>query len=72
LQKERKANPPRRIETRPLQLQSTGVGVVVGLAVLLMLVVMLWWWRESDPVVSELGLRPQAEQIESVETDLRG
>jgi cytoskeletal protein RodZ len=35
----------KRIETRPLQLQSTGLGVVVGLAVLLLLVVALWWWQ---------------------------
>jgi len=37
--------PPRRIETRPLQLQSTGKGVVIGLAVLLLLILVLWWWR---------------------------
>ncbi len=36
---------PRRIETRPLQLQRTGLGVVIGLTVLLLLVLALWWWR---------------------------
>ena len=35
----------KRVTTRPLQLQHTGIGVVVGLAVLLVLVVALWWWQ---------------------------
>ena len=35
----------KRIETRPLQLQRTGLGVVIGLAVLLLLVVVLWLWQ---------------------------
>lgn len=35
----------KRIETKPLQLQRTGLGVVVGLCVLLLLTVALWWWR---------------------------
>ena len=38
----------KRIETRPLQLQHTGVGVAIGLGVLLLLVIVLWWWR-GDP-----------------------
>lgn len=33
------------IRTRPLQLQRTGVGVIVGLTVLLLLVLGLWWWQ---------------------------
>jgi cytoskeleton protein RodZ len=41
------AQPEKRIETRPLQLQRTGLGVVIGLAVLLLLVVALWWWQEG-------------------------
>tara|TARA_B100001540_G_scaffold263052_1_gene242679 strand:+ start:2192 stop:2683 length:492 start_codon:yes stop_codon:yes gene_type:complete len=36
---------PRRIQTRPLQLQRTGLGVVTGLVVLLLLVFLLWWWQ---------------------------
>ncbi|NQX87531.1 MAG: helix-turn-helix domain-containing protein [Halioglobus sp.] len=36
-----------RIETRPLQLQRTGLGVVIGLGVLLLLVVGLWWWGQG-------------------------
>ncbi len=35
----------RRVHTRPLQLQHTGRGVVVGLAVLFVLVLTLWWLR---------------------------
>ena len=35
----------KRIETRPLQLQRTGLGVVIGLAVLFLLVVVLWLWQ---------------------------
>lgn len=34
-----------RVETRPLQLQATGVGVVVGLTALVVLLVLLWWWQ---------------------------
>jgi cytoskeletal protein RodZ len=36
---------PRKIRTRPLQLQHTGVAVVVGLLLLALLVVAIWWWR---------------------------
>ena len=39
---------PRRIETRPLQLQRTGLGVVIGLGVLLVLVLALWWWNAAN------------------------
>ena len=31
----------------PLQLQKTGLGVVVGLGSLLILIVALWWWQGS-------------------------
>ena len=33
----------KRVETRPLQLQRTGLGVVIGLSVLFLLVMALWW-----------------------------
>lgn len=35
---------------RPLQLQRTGLGVVIGLGVLLLLVLALWWWEKSENV----------------------
>jgi len=35
----------RRVARRPLQLQRTGTGVVIGLAVLLLVVLALWWWE---------------------------
>lgn len=38
----------RRVERRPLQLQRTGTGVVVGLSVLALLVAALWWWRGAN------------------------
>jgi cytoskeleton protein RodZ len=38
-------NGQKRVETRPLQLQQTGVGVVIGLTVLALLVLGLWWWQ---------------------------
>ncbi len=48
----------KRIETKPLQLQRTGLGVVIGLGVLLLLVLALWWWEqgrggESLPLLNE-------------------
>ena len=38
----------RRVETMPLQLQRTGLGVVIGLSVLFLLVVALWWWGKGE------------------------
>jgi cytoskeleton protein RodZ len=40
---------PAQLQKRPppLQLQRTGLGVVIGLGVLLLLVVALWWWEEG-------------------------
>lgn len=42
----------KRIETRSLQLQSTGLGVVVGLATLLLLFFVLWWWSGKGQAVA--------------------
>ncbi len=36
---------PKPVRTRPLQLQHTGLGVVVGLLLLVLLVLVVWWWR---------------------------
>ena len=47
-QRELRCEEKKRVETKSLQLQSTGVGVVVGLVVLLILFAGLWWWQGSD------------------------
>ena len=44
-----------RADTRPPQLQRTGVGVVVSLAFLLLLVVALWWWQGGGRTAAETG-----------------
>ena len=49
----------KRKDTRPLQLQRTGLGVVIGLGVLLLLVVLLWWSRAIVPsclCLSRIGM----------------
>jgi cytoskeleton protein RodZ len=46
----------RRIQTRPLQLQSTGLGVVIGLSILVLLMAVLWWWRGAEePALGRLN-----------------
>lgn len=45
----------KRVQSRPVQLQRTGIGVVTGLAVLTLLVAALWWWEEGR----EAGLTPE-------------
>ena len=46
---------PRRMQSRPLQLQRTGFGVIVGLVVLGLLVFALWWWQGgSEPSIKGL------------------
>jgi cytoskeleton protein RodZ len=58
----------KRVETRPLQLQRTGLGVVIGLAVLLLLVVALWWWQggQTQNAISPGSAAPQSIQDEPV------
>ena len=51
------ARQQRRIVTRPLQLQRTGLGVVIGLGVLFVLVVALWWSQAGSQ-----ELRPEQVQ----------
>ena len=46
-QRDTRAEQSKRVETKALQLQSTGLGVVVGLGILLILFVGLWWWQGS-------------------------
>ena len=38
----------KRVETRALQLQSTGLAVIVGLGILLLMFFALWWWLGRD------------------------
>ena len=38
---------PRRVVTRPLQLQHTGSGVVIGAVVMTIMVAGLWWWMQD-------------------------
>ena len=49
---------PRKIRTPPLQLQHTGVAVVIGLLLLALLVAAIWWWRvvpETDAQAVEFS-----------------
>ena len=46
-----------RVQTRPVPLQRTGIGVVTGLGVLALLVAALWWWEEGR------GGQPTAESM---------
>jgi cytoskeleton protein RodZ len=50
---------PRRIETKPLQLQQTGLGVGVGLVILLLLAVLMRWWLGADETEVEMGAQGQ-------------
>jgi cytoskeletal protein RodZ len=43
----------KKVETRPVQLQRTGMGVVVGLAVLALLILALWVWRGDRDTAHE-------------------
>ncbi|MEP5566913.1 MAG: helix-turn-helix domain-containing protein [Halioglobus sp.] len=43
-----------RVETRSLQLQSTGLGVIVGLVTLLMLFFALWWWLGREQTETDV------------------
>ena len=38
----------KRVATEPLQLQRTGIGIVVGLVVLGLLIAGLWWWQAGQ------------------------
>ena len=44
----------KRVETRPLQLQRTGAGVVIGLLILLLLFFGLWWWQGRGETAATL------------------
>ncbi len=55
----------RRVTTQPLQLQRTGVGIVVGLLTLAMLVAGLWW-LQSAQAVSESAREQSARALEQL------
>jgi len=59
----------KRMDTRPLQLQRTGLGVVIGLGILLILVVALWWW-EKDSDGRSLPLLNEGRQLHPDDTPL--
>ena len=46
--REGKQQEKKRVETKTLQLQRTGLGIVVGLVTLLLLVAGLWLWQGID------------------------
>lgn len=59
-----------RIETRPLQLQATGVGVIVGLTTLAVLLALLWWWQESEVAPTSSALPAMSSSSASVQVSL--
>ena len=60
----------KRVETRPLQLQRTGMGVIIGLAVLAVLVLGLWWLNDREQPEQALSVptETQAEQLPQAAT----
>lgn len=53
------AEPPvRQAVSRPLPLQRTGVGVVIGLTALVLLVGVLWWQGSKEEVLARPALEP--------------
>jgi len=63
------AQQEKRMDIRPLQLQRTGLGVVIGLGILLVLVVALWWW-EKDWDSQTLPLLNEGRQLHLDDTPL--
>ncbi len=61
--------PPQRVQSRPVQLQRTGIGVVTGLAVLTLLVAALWWWEEgrATPPDPQLSIEAQSRSDASLQ-----
>jgi len=49
---------PKKVRTRPLQLQSTGLSVIIGLVLLVLLVVAIWWWRVVPEASSQAEHSP--------------
>jgi cytoskeletal protein RodZ len=66
LEGDRPGAAPKRIETKPLQLQQTGVGVGVGLVILFFLVVLMRWWLGAD-AEAEVAVEAESEVSSEVE-----
>lgn len=60
----------KRIETRPLQLQATGLGVVIGLTALVVLLVLLWWWQGREGVAQRTAAEQPAAVSLAVDTQV--
>lgn len=56
----------RRVTTEPLQLQRTGVGIVVGLVALAMLVAGLWWWQQGAQANAESAGKQAVQALEQL------
>lgn len=56
-----------RIETRPLQLQHTGLSVAIGLGVLVLFVCVLWLWqggRDDEPLLpANQGVQTESPEV---------
>ena len=63
-QRDQLSEEKKRVETKALQLQSTGLGVVVGLVILMLLFAGLWWWQGSgsEPGPAVQVVTPEGEQ----------
>lgn len=72
LQEEHSPDVKRKVTNRPLQLQQTGLGVFVGLAVLCLMVLGLWWWQGADARGTVLPANAEARQEQPPRTTAEG
>ena len=63
-QRDQLSEEKKRVETKSLQLQSTGLGVIVGLVILMLLFAGLWWWQGSGSEMEPASqvVTPEGEQ----------
>lgn len=62
----------RKVTNGPLQLQQTGLGVVIGLAVLCLMVLGLWWWQGADAQGTVLPANAEIRQEQAPRTAAEG